>query len=231
MNKDNLETDLIPYVEFADNANERTPCVLVLDCSGSMRGEPIRQLNIGLKALERELKEDIDASSRVQILIVKAFGKDEVEVSSDWVDAMNFVAPQMEADGLTPLGLAMETALKKISDQKLLYDNCGISSKRPWIFLISDGEPTDYDWEDVATKCRQAQENKKVVIHAVGTEGANLEKLAKFSTLEPKRLNGLKFTEFFLWLSRSVSCVSRAAPQPEFIEELFSDNEFAEKTK
>ena len=119
MTEENLENDLIPYVEFADNANERTPCVLVLDCSGSMRGEPIRQLNMGLKALEKELKEDIDASSRVQILIVKAFGKDEVEVSSDWVDAMNFVAPQMEADGLTPLGLAMEKALQKIEEQKL----------------------------------------------------------------------------------------------------------------
>ncbi len=232
MTEENLENDLIPYVEFADNANERTPCVLVLDCSGSMRGEPIRQLNMGLKALEKELKEDIDASSRVQILIVKAFGKDEVEVSSDWVDAMNFVAPQMEADGLTPLGLAMEKALQKIEEQKLLYDNCGISSKRPWIFLISDGEPTDYDWEYVAKKCRKAQENKKVVIHAVGTEGANLEKLAKFSTLAPKRLNGLKFTEFFLWLSRSVSCVSRAAPQTDnFIEDLFSDNEFADENK
>ena len=43
-----FENELIPYVEFADNANERTPCVLVLDCSGSMRGEPIKQLNAGL---------------------------------------------------------------------------------------------------------------------------------------------------------------------------------------
>lgn len=52
----------------------------------------------------------------------------------------------------------------------------------------------------------------KVVIHAVGTEGANLEKLARFSLNSPKRLTGLKFTEFFLWLSRSVSCISKAAP-------------------
>lgn len=47
------EIERIPYVEFADNANERTPCVLVLDCSGSMRGEPIKQLNAGLLALEK----------------------------------------------------------------------------------------------------------------------------------------------------------------------------------
>src|SRR5574344_229713 len=207
-----LSDEMIPYVEFADNANERTPCVLVLDCSGSMRGEPIKQLNVGLETLENELKADIDASSRVQLLIIKAFGKDEVSISADWVDAMNFEAPVMSAAGLTPLGKAMEKALQKIEEQKCLYDSCGITSKRPWIFLISDGEPTDYDWEQVAEKCRYAQQNKKVVIHAIGTQGANLDKLAKFSLLPPKRLTGLKFTEFFLWLSRSVSCISKASP-------------------
>ena len=62
--------------------------------------------------------------------------------------------------------------------------------------------------------------NKKVVIHAVGTQGANLENLAKFSTSAPKRLTGLKFTEFFLWLSRSVSCVSKAAPNvPDLLDD------------
>lgn len=134
VDNDNLTNDMIPYVEFADNANERTPCVLVLDCSGSMRGEPIKQLNAGLKALEKELKEDIDASSRVQLLIIKAFGKDEAVISSDWVDAMNFEAPEMEAGGLTPLGKAMELALQKIEEQKCLYDSCGITSKRPGYF-------------------------------------------------------------------------------------------------
>jgi len=37
---DKFVDEMIPYVEFADNANERTPCVLVLDCSGSMRLMP-----------------------------------------------------------------------------------------------------------------------------------------------------------------------------------------------
>lgn len=215
MAEDVKNVNTIPHVEFADNVNERTPCVLVLDCSGSMRDEPIKQLNAGLQALEKELKDDIDASSRVQILIIKAFGKDETEVSADWVDAMNFNAPVMEAGGLTPLGKAMELALKKIEDQKCLYDSWGITSKRPWIFLISDGEPTDYGWEESAKICRFAQKNKKVVIHAIGTQGANLDKLAKFSLLPPKRLTGLKFTEFFLWLSRSVSCISKAAPNAD----------------
>ena len=133
---------------------------------------------------------------------------------------MNFTAPIMEASGLSPIGKAMELALQKIEEQKCLYDSCGITSKRPWIFLISDGEPTDYGWELAAAKCREAQ-NKKVVIHAVGTQGANLDKLAKFSLMAPKRLSGLKFTEFFLWLSRSVSCISRAAPNmPDILDDI-----------
>ena len=153
--------------------------------------------------------------------MIKAYGKDDADISADWVDAMNFTAPTMEAGGLTPLGKAMELALEKIESQKNLYDSCGVTSKRPWIFLISDGEPTDYGWEDSAEKCRSAQKNKKVVIHAVGTQGANLEKLAKFSIMAPKRLSGLKFTEFFLWLSRSVSCISRAAPNmPDILDDI-----------
>lgn len=223
---DDYSDVMIPYVEFAENANERTPCILVLDCSGSMRGEPIKQLNTGLQALEKELKEDIDASSRVQLLVIKAYGKDDAEISADWVDAMNFKAPTMEASGLSPIGKAMLKALEKIEQQKCLYDSWGITSKRPWIFLISDGEPTDYGWELAAAKCREAQQNKKVVIHAVGTQGANLEKLAKFSLMAPKRLSGLKFTEFFLWLSRSVSCVSRAAPNmPDILDDIESWHE------
>ena len=170
---------------------------------------------------KKELKEDIDASSRVQLLVIKAYGKDDAEFSADWVDAMNFTAPIMEASGLSPIGKAMELALQKIEEQKCLYDSCGITSKRPWIFLISDGEPTDYGWELAAAKCREAQQNKKVVIHAVGTQGANLDKLAKFSLMAPKRLSGLKFTEFFLWLSRSVSCISRAAPNmPDILDDI-----------
>ena len=129
-NKDDFSDVMIPYVEFAENANERTPCILVLDCSGSMRGEPIKQLNTGLQALEKELKEDIDASSRVQLLVIKAYGKDDAEISADWVDAMNFTAPIMEASGLSPIGKAMELALQKIEEQKCLYDSCGITSKK-----------------------------------------------------------------------------------------------------
>ena len=54
----------IPDVTLRDNTNQRLPCVLVLDGSGSMAGSPIEELNAGLRLLEDELKKD-DISKKV----------------------------------------------------------------------------------------------------------------------------------------------------------------------
>ena len=38
---------------FADNPEPRCPCVLLLDTSGSMAGQPIRELNDGIQAFKQ----------------------------------------------------------------------------------------------------------------------------------------------------------------------------------
>ena len=44
----------VPFADvgFVDNPEPRCPCVLLLDTSGSMQGQPISQLNAGLKQFE-----------------------------------------------------------------------------------------------------------------------------------------------------------------------------------
>jgi uncharacterized protein YegL len=202
----------IPDVELVENNSQRTPCVLVLDGSGSMDGQPIRELNEGLKVLEQELKNDTTASVRVQLLVIRAGDYDDVEILSDWSDAITFDAPAIEASGRTPLGAAMAVALDKIEEQKANYDANGIPSTRPWIMLISDGAPTDHDWREVAQRCRDAEAAKKVAIFPIGTAEADLDVLGEFATKQALRLQGLKFKELFMWLSRSVSSASKAAP-------------------
>ncbi|MEM5514984.1 VWA domain-containing protein [Pseudoalteromonas sp. AS84] len=207
-----MHNDAIPGVEFIDNANQRTPCVLVLDASGSMAGEPLKQLNLGLKVFEEQLKSDLSAALKVQVLVLAVGGHDDVEVIQPWVDAVDFKAPTIEAGGLTPLGAGMTTALNEVQQQKLVYDENGISSTRPWIIVLSDGCPTDLDWEQSADACRKAEEDKKVVIFPVGTEGADFAALGQFSNKSAKKLKGLNFTELFVWLSRSMATVSASVP-------------------
>ena len=210
-----MSDSIIPDIVLTDNTSQRLPCVLVLDGSASMDGAPMTELNAGLKILEDELKQDDTASQRVQLLVIRLGDDDQVDVLREWTDAMDFKAPKIEANGRTPLGEAMRVALEKVETQKENYRAHDIPYNRPWIFVITDGSPTDLNWEDAAADCRAAEEDNRVVIFAIGTEGADFEALGKFSARSPVKLDGLKFRELFVWLSRSASSGSKAAQDDE----------------
>jgi uncharacterized protein YegL len=208
--RDGAMTDAIDLA-LVDNTSQRLPCVLVLDGSSSMDGPPIRELNAGLRILEEELKKDDIASQRVQLLVIRLGGRDEVEVLSDWTDAMSFSPPIVEASGSTPLGGAVRLALAKIEEQKARYKANGITYNRPWLFVLTDGEPTDSGWEQAAAECQDAENKGRVVVFCIGAGAAELSKLRRFSTRKPVHLDGLKFKELFVWLSHSAKSGSKAA--------------------
>jgi uncharacterized protein YegL len=206
---------VIPDVALVDNAEQRTPLVLVLDCSGSMAGAPIDQLNAGLQVLESELKNDAIASKRVRLLVVQFGGQDQVELAGDWTDAMDWAAPTFLANGTTPTGQAIDVALARIEEEKLGFKQAGVAYTRPWLFLMSDGQPTD-NWQAAAGRCRDAEQSNKVAVFpiAIGA-GADPSVLGQFSSkgqASVKKLDGLKFQELFLWLSASMKVVSQAKP-------------------
>ena len=203
---------MIPDVHFADNASQRTPCVLVLDGSASMAGDPIHQLNAGLHTFEAQLKGNPLTALRVQVLVIVAGGRGRAEVETEWTDAIDFTPPTVRADGSTPLGAAMALALDEVESQKAVYDAHGVSSTRPWILLLSDGAPNDPGWERVAERCRNAELDKRCVVFPIGTRDADLDALGQFSVNPPKRLEGLHFSDLFVWLSRSMTAVSQSAP-------------------
>jgi uncharacterized protein YegL len=200
--------DAIPDVSLIDNSEERLPLVLVLDRSGSMDGKAIQELNNGLKVLEQDIKADAIAAKRARIKVISFGGDDAVDIG-DWVDAMDFVAPTLTANGRTPTGAAVATALDAIEAQKAELRSAGVSYKRPILMLMSDGLPTD-DWESVADVCRAAEQDKKVTVFSIAIGEADKSVLDRFSTRGSARMDGLKFKELFLWLSASVRATSKA---------------------
>lgn len=206
-----MDGDFIPDIVLQDNTNQRLPCVLVLDASTSMAGEAIDQLNIGLETLDQQLKNDDIACQRVQLAVITAGGLGEATLVVDWTDAIDFVPPKIVANGTTPLGTAVARALEKIEEQKENYKNHQVQYNRPWLFVITDGEPNDPDWRRCAESARSSEKSNKVSIFCIGTEGANFETLSEFSVRPPLKLNGLNFKELFVWLSRSASTTSRAS--------------------
>lgn len=192
--------------EFALNPEPRCPCILLLDTSGSMEGPPIASLNAGIQQFQDELQKDALAAKRVEVAIF-TFGP--VERKVDFVNASQFSAPRLEAEGLTPMGEAVEKALAALEERKATYKANGIAYYRPWMFLITDGSPTD-DVTRAAAKLKEAEGKKAVAFFGVGVEGADMDALAKLSVRTPLKLKGLAFRELFSWLSSSLSRVSQS---------------------
>src|ERR1051326_8776445 len=92
-------------LEFADNPEPRCPCVLLLDTSKSMTGQPITALNQGLQVFRDELLKDTLARQRVEIAIVTFGGV--VQVIQNFVTVDNFPPPTLQAQGQTPMGTAI----------------------------------------------------------------------------------------------------------------------------
>jgi uncharacterized protein YegL len=203
-----IMANIIADVTLQDNTDERTPLVLVLDCSGSMEGARIDALNEGLVTLESAMKDDPTTSTRGRVLVIQFGGHDEVSLG-DWQDAIEFAAPKLEANGRTPTGAAVMAALDAIEAQKSELKAAGISYKRPILMLMSDGEPTD-EWEVAAEACKAAEAMNKVTVFTIGIgDDAKLDTLGRFSCKGAVKIKGLEFKELFVWLSASIKAVSQ----------------------
>lgn len=205
-------TMLDDAVVFANNPEPRNACLLLLDTSGSMGGAPISELNDGLRLFRDDLTQDSLASKRVEIAIV-TFGGD-VNVVQDFVTVDQFSPPQLTAGGSTPMGEALVTGLQMIRSRKQTYKDNGITYFRPWVFLITDGEPTD-DLGQAATALQKEEASRGVEFFAVavGQGGiAAMPALSALSSKPPVALKGLQFKDLFKWLSASSKRVSASKP-------------------
>ena len=202
------EQEPFAAAEFAENPEPRCPCVLLLDTSGSMQGNSIEELNRGLEMFRQELFSDSLSMKRVEIAVV-TFGP--VRVLQDFTTADQFHPPRMEAAGDTPLGGAVERGLDLLQTRKKILRANGIKLFRPWIFLMTDGAPTD-KWQHLPQVVRSGEENKSFSFFALGVQNADFNVLKQIAVREPLKLSGVRFREFFLWLSASLKTVSHSTP-------------------
>ena len=208
-NIESLQPSLIEDVEFAENQEPRCPCVLLLDTSSSMEGEPIASLNAGLRAFRTDILEDPVAPKRVEVAVVTF--DTTVRIVQDFVTADRFEPPVLTAQGATHTGAAVNTALDLVHERKNRYKEAGIPYYRPWVLMITDGDPQGELFlfvQDAARRVKKEVGEHRLVFFTVATENAQTYQLFRMGFAPILKLDGLKFNELFVWLSRSMQAVS-----------------------
>lgn len=197
--------------ESPDNYEQKCCCVLVLDVSSSMRGAPIKELNDGLQAFYHDIQNDSTTANRLEIAVVEFC--DVVKTLTDPSLAANFSMPILVTKGTTNLTGGVEEGINIANSRKAWYKQTGQPYYRPWIILITDAMPNEgQDITGLAAKIAEGVLEKNFSFFAIGVEGADMNMLNRISdpSMPPAKLQGLKFSEFFQWLSASMTTITNS---------------------
>src|SRR5215471_9150233 len=119
----------------------RLPVYLVLDCSGSMAGEPINAMEMGLKALLADLRSDPQALETVWLSVITFASAAEQVIPL--TDIHDFLPPDLNAGGTTALGEAIDLLADRIRHEVRVTQQNQKGDWKPLVFILTDGEPTD----------------------------------------------------------------------------------------
>lgn len=128
--------DLSNYMKKEGRA---LPVFLLVDVSGSMRGEKIETVNVALKEMLNTFKKIENPKGVIELSII-AFGNGKAQVIKPLSKIADLDQFEFTADGNTPMGMAFESVAELIED----YSVVSRRAYTPTIVLISDGNPTDF---------------------------------------------------------------------------------------
>ena len=198
-------------LDLIENPEPRLACMVVIDTSGSMSGEPIREVNEGIRRLNREIAEDELTLSRAEIGVI-AFSSSWCQVQA-FGEETDFEESELAAEGGTRMAPPLNAALDAIEARKKLYKEHGVPYFRPIIMLITDGYPehdTRDDLAQVSERIKQAQRDRALTFFPIGTDKADMDMLDSISSSQARKLKGTMFVELFAWLSNSITAISQS---------------------
>ncbi|MEM6272333.1 MAG: VWA domain-containing protein [Bacteroidota bacterium] len=193
----------------AENYEEKTLCVFVLDKSLSMRNhDRIGQLNAGIRRFLQDIREDTKTARCLEIAIVEFSSQVSISQPPALVDQIVF--QDLQADGVTLLVEALETAFSVVEKRKKYYKTLEIPYLRPFVILISDGEPyPPRDLTSITTQIYALETQNHLKLMPIAVDESANATLRRICYTPPRLMQEKRFTEFFDWLGNSMKIVSQ----------------------
>jgi uncharacterized protein YegL len=126
--------------KFTTTTAKPLPVVLLLDISGSMSGDKIDNLNKAVEEMLDTFSQEEKMETEIHVSVI-TFGS-QVELYLPYTKASQVQWQNLQAGGMTPMGVALKMAKAMIEDKETTPSR----AYRPTVVIVSDGAPND-DWE------------------------------------------------------------------------------------
>lgn len=186
----------------------RLPIFFVIDVSESMAGEPIKQVEQGLRSIITELKKDPYALETAFVSIIVFAGKAKTLVPL--TDIISFYPPKFSIGAGTGYGNALRHLINEINThvKKSTHETKG--DWKPIIYFMTDGNPTDNYVIDMGAWEQGWKDKSNAVVISMG-DNADHSILNRISSnvLSFDDTNPEAYKEFFKWVTGSIKTQSQ----------------------
>lgn len=183
----------------------RLPVYLLVDTSGSMKGEPIESVKVGIEAMIASLRQDPYALETVNISII-TYDRD-VKILLPLTPLDNFQLPEITTpdSGPTFTGAALELLCKQFDKEVLLSTPERKGDWMPLLFIMTDGRPSDVMLYNQMVPVVKSKKFASIVACAAGTK-AKFEPLKQLTdnVYSLETMDSTSFKKFFKWVSNLI---------------------------
>jgi uncharacterized protein YegL len=195
--------------------SRRLPIYLLLDTSGSMMGEPLAAVEVGLKAMQSALRKDPHALEQAYVSVI-IFGGDSASQLFPLTEVAKFQPPSLAANGGTPMGRGLSEVVKCANKEIVKRTSEQQGDWKPLVFILTDGMPTDDDGSKPTAFDRGLDEFKgikwgNVIACAAGPSADDTalkritENVVRMDTIDTNTI-----AAYFKWLSASIATASKS---------------------
>lgn len=195
------------------------PVYILIDTSGSMKGEPIESVKVGLADMVATLRKDPYALETVCISII-TFDRDVKQILP-LTELDNLQLPDIFTPDSGPTH--MGAALKMLCDKIIVEVKKGTPEQkgdwRPLLFLLTDGKPSDIqDYNQVISRVKSL--NFASIVACAAGPLAKKEPLQKLTdqVFRLDTMDATSFKKFFVWVSDVIGLGGKSVGTTDAIE-------------